>query len=291
MASSRDTPDLDAEREVDLRRHWETITERWWLVLGGLAAGLVIGYLIALGGEQVYKARAVVYVGQPLSASGVQVQSQNTNPSSVREIALANATIDSVASRVGLKPSQLRGHVSVQAVSGAITRLGQNPLMAINVTGPTRGKVAAAANGLATAVVRAPALAHYSDVKIDTLRRKVNLADEQIKQIDAFTRQLQSQIRNSSGASELERLILANQLNGNLQQRLQIADQQASDEQLLTLAEQVEAPQLITRAVSSKTTARSRRNTVLVAGLIGLLLGGAAALLYEPALKAVRSRS
>jgi len=37
-----------------------------------------------------------------------------------------------------------------------------------------------------------------------------------------------------------------------------------------------------------KTTARSRRNTVIVAALIGLLLGVFAALLWEPAGRIIR---
>lgn len=78
-----DLPDLDAEREVDLRSYWDRIAAHWWLLLVGLAAGLVIGYLISLGGSQVYKAKATVYLGQPLSGSGIQVQSQATNPSTV----------------------------------------------------------------------------------------------------------------------------------------------------------------------------------------------------------------
>ena len=45
-----DLPDLDAEREVDLRSYWDRIAAHWWLLLVGLAAGLVIGYLISLGG-------------------------------------------------------------------------------------------------------------------------------------------------------------------------------------------------------------------------------------------------
>jgi len=43
--------------------------------------------------------------------------------------------------------------------------------------------------------------------------------------------------------------------------------------------------------VATKTTARSRRNTVIVSALIGLLLGLVAAVLYEPARRVVRSRS
>jgi uncharacterized protein involved in exopolysaccharide biosynthesis len=48
---------------------------------------------------------------------------------------------------------------------------------------------------------------------------------------------------------------------------------------------------ITTLAAATKTTARSRRNTVLVAGLIGLILGLVAALLYEPTLRAVRRHS
>ena len=105
-----DAPDLDAERDVDLRRHWDTITRHWWIVVGGLVAGIVVGYLISLGGAQVYKAKAVVYLGQPLSQGGVQVQSQATNPSTVKEIVTAESTIGRVARDAGLRPDQLRGH-------------------------------------------------------------------------------------------------------------------------------------------------------------------------------------
>ena len=117
-----DLQDLDAEREVDLRRYWNTIATHWWLPLAGLAAGIVIGYLISLGGTQVYKAKAVVYLGQPLSQGGLQVQSVSTNPSTVRQIVLAPLTIDAVARKVGLKPGQLRGHIATQAVTWRATR-------------------------------------------------------------------------------------------------------------------------------------------------------------------------
>lgn len=286
-----DLPELDAEREVDLRRHWNTIAAHWWLPLAGLAAGIVIGYLLSLGGTQVYKAKAVVYLGQPLSASGVQVQSQATNPSTVRQIVTAEATIDSVARKVGLRPSQLRGHVSTQAVSGAITRLGQNPLVAISVTGQLRAKVAAAANGLAAAVVNAPALAGYAKVKIRTFEQQVKAQNDLLASIDVSTRQLRDAVQRGNGLSTVEKLILQIQLNGLAQQRQQTVVQQALAQQQLTLAQQVEAPQVTTRAVAAKTTARSRRNTVLVAALIGLILGGIAALLYEPARRAVRRHS
>jgi Chain length determinant protein len=286
-----DLPDLDAEREVDLRSYWDRIAAHWWLLLAGLAAGLVIGYLISLGGSQVYRAKAVVYLGQPLSGSGVQVQSQATNPSTVRQIVTSEATINSVARRVGLQPGQLRGHISTQAVTGAITRLGQNPLVAITVTGGLRGKVARAANGLATTVVTSPALASYSQTKISNLRTLVQGEQEALSSLDKNIKAQQAAVATASGLSTTDRLILTNTINGLVQQRLTTVDQLTTNQQQLALAEDVEAPQLITRAAATKTTARSRRNTVLVAGLIGLILGGIAALVYEPARRVVRRHS
>jgi uncharacterized protein involved in exopolysaccharide biosynthesis len=284
----RELPDLDAEREVDLRRHWDTIATYWWLPLAGLAAGIVIGYLISLGGNQVYKARTVVYLGQPLSQSGVQVQSQATNPSTVRQIVQAPATIDAVARRVGLKPSQLRGHVSTQAVSGNITRLGQNPLVAITVTGHLRTKVAAAANALAATVVGSDSLAGYAKVKIKNLRTLVQSEETALASIDQATKKLQASLQGGAGLSTAERLILLGQLNGLLQQRLSVVDQLTTNQQQLALAQDVEAPKVNTLAVASKTTARSRRNTVVVAALIGLILGIVAALVWEPIMRVVR---
>ena len=74
-------------------------------------------------------------------------------------------------------------------------------------------------------------------------------------------------------------------------QLLTTTDQLTTNQQQLALAKDVEAPVITTLAAATKTTARSRRNTVLVAGLIGLILGIVAALLYEPAVRAVRRHS
>jgi transposase-like protein len=287
----RELPELDDERDVDLHRYWDTITTHWWLPLAGLVAGILIGYLISLGGAQVYRAKATVYLGQPLSQGGVQVQSQATNPSTVRQIVTAESTIQAVARKVGMRPGQLRGHISTQAVSGNISRLGQNPLVAISVTGHERRKVARAANNLASTVVNSQALAGYAKTKIQNLQL---LVDQEKAALSALSRNLKAQqaaLGNASGLSTAEQLIALGQLNGLLQQQLTTTDQLTTNQQQLALATDVEAPQITSFAAATKTTARSRRNTVIVAALIGLLLGIVAALVYEPTLRAVRSRS
>jgi len=287
----RELPDLDAEESVDLRRHWDAVTTHWWLPVAGLVAGVIVGYLISLGGAQVYKAKATVYLGQPLSQGGVQVQSQATNPSTVRQIVTAESTIERVARDSGMRANQLRGRVSTQAVTGNISRLGQNPLVAITVTGHARRPVARAANDLARAVVFSDALAGYSKTKIQNLQLQVNQEQAAVSTLNRNLKAQQAALGNASGLSTSERLIALGQINGLQQQLLTTTDSLTTNQQQLALAKDVEAPQITTLAVATKTTARSRRNTVIVAALIGLLLGLVAAVLYEPARRAVRSRA
>jgi hypothetical protein len=287
----RELPDLDAEESVDLRRHWDAVTTHWWLPVLGLVAGVIVGYLISLGGAQVYKAKAVIYLGQPLSQGGVQVQSQATNPSTVRTIVTAESTTQRVARDAGLRPNQLRGHVSTQAVTGNISRLGQNPLVAITVTGHARRPVARAANDLARAVVFSEALGGYSKTKIENLQLQVDQEEAAISTLERNLKAQQQALGNGSGLSTIERLIALSQINGLQQQLATLTGLLTTNQQQLALAKDVEAPQITTLAAATKTTARSRRNTVIVAALIGLLLGIVAALLFEPGRRAVRSRS
>src|SRR6266508_5974246 len=91
-------PDLDAEQEVDLGRYGRTLAHRWWLPVLGLVAGALVGYLLSLGGGTVYRAQALVYLGQPLGfLGGNPVQSPNTNPPTARSTVKSASVIQKVA--------------------------------------------------------------------------------------------------------------------------------------------------------------------------------------------------
>jgi uncharacterized protein involved in exopolysaccharide biosynthesis len=274
------------EDEVDLGRYWGLLVARWWLPLGGLVAGIIIGYLIALGGSDVYQARAVVYLGQPLSPSGsVQLQSQSTNPSTVRTIVTSEDVVRRAAAAAGMRPSELRGHITSQAIAGSIARLGQTPLVRITVTGGAPRKIARAANELADIVV--VRTSGYVATKIATYKRQLEAETAALRSIDQTIKQFRSG-STKPGLSTADRLIIATQLNTQIQTRSQIVDQQTQTQQLLSVAQTVERGDVLTTATPVKTTARSRRNSVIVGGLIGLLLGLIAALLWEPAARVFR---
>jgi hypothetical protein len=261
--------DLDVEQEVDLGRYWHAIVARWWLPLVGLIAGALVGYLISLGGGQVWKASSSLYLGASYSsAGGVLLQGPQANPATVGTIARAESTIEEAAAKAGMRASELRGKVSTQTIStgvGSTTlRTTGNPLVRVTAQASTRRKAAAAANALAGIVV--DRLAPYADQKIANLKQRI--AFDQ-KEIDA----LRNGVRAGDPAT---RAVLAVQLG-------QVLDDQNQSRQLLVQAQQIERPQILTRAAAEKTTARSRRNSVVVGALIGLILGLIAVLVWERA--------
>ena len=113
----------------------------------------------------------------------------------------------------------------------------------------------------------------------------------ELESTNARIKSLLAAVQSNGGLSTTERLLFANQIGLAVQEQRQVIADQTQNEQLLTLAQTVEQSQVITPARATKTTARSRRNSVLVGALIGLVLGILAALLWEPVARVVRRTS
>jgi len=268
MATTRTRPappDLDAEAEVDLGRYGHALLARWWLLLAGLVVGAILGYLSTLGGAQTFRAQAVTYMGQPLGSGQSQVQALNTNPSSARTILTSDQVVRRVARRSGMTEGQLRNGTSVTAVQGFNAKLNQTPLIAVTVKGPEPGKAARAADDLANVLVLA--LSGISAPKIKQFEQQQATDEQGIKIV--------SQALAQSGLSTTDKILLQGRLQGYQ------ADL-TTTVQLLLLAKNVEAPRVITHAVAEKTAARSHRNATAVGALLGLIVGGIAALVWDP---------
>jgi hypothetical protein len=263
--------DLDAEQEVDLGRYWSAIAARWWLPLLGLVAGAFLGYVISLGGKEVWKASATVYLGASYSpVGGVFLQGPQANPSTAGTIAKAESSVEAAAAQSGMRVGDLRGHVATQSIStgsgASVVRTTGNPLVRVTVQASTRRRAQSAANALAK--IGVDRLAPYADGKIKTLEQRI--ANDQT-QIDAIR-------RASTTGDSLGKAVLAIQVGS-------VLDDQLQAKQLLVQAREIERPKVLTRAAAAKTTARSRRNSVVVAAFLGLVLGLLAALVWEPLMR------
>jgi capsular polysaccharide biosynthesis protein len=257
--------DPEAEQEVDFGRYVRLIAARWWLVLIGLILGAVIGYSVSLGGSQTFKATANIYLGQPYSASGsVQLQSAQTNPSTVRAIVHAQTVLLLVAKHCKTKPGAFSGGISIQSIAGNISKNGQTPEVAITVQSSKRRVAACAANAVAQNVIERTSA--FANQKIGNFSKQISNDERQIGLINSALQR--------GGLSATDQLLL--------QLRLSTAEQdQLSTSQLLLQAKQVEKPGILTGAAAQRITARSRRNTVVVAALIGIILGAIAALMWD----------
>ena len=68
----------------------------------GLVLGLVVGFLLALGGGKVYRAETLVFLGQPVHAERRRpIQSFATNPRTVGEIIRSESALRAAARASG----------------------------------------------------------------------------------------------------------------------------------------------------------------------------------------------
>lgn len=272
-------PDLDAEREVDFGAYARTVGSRWWLVVAGIVVGALIGWLLSLGGGSVYRAKATIYLGQPISPTGSQqIQSLATNPEFVNQVAKAEATVQTVAGRLGVKPGKLRRGISTGTVA-ATAKTQANPLATVSVRGLTREQTAQAANLISGIVVRQAS--GYVDSKIATLREQQQSQQAEVDALDQQIDELNASL-DSGRLSETNRLVLVSALSLAQQRRSDVVDERVTTAQALSVARFVERSRMIAPAAAVKVSARSSRSSVAVGGLIGLIVGIAVALLWDP---------
>ena len=289
--------DPDAEREVDLRSAWKRITARWWLPVAGLVIGAVLGVLVSVGGGEVFRATTLLYLGQPFTTSGGgQIQSIATNPKTVNRIIHSEAALHRAAAASGLTVGQLRGNVSSQAIVTAGQGKIVSPLVEITVDAPKAGQAEKASESLADSVVSVVSV--YVDQKIKLLNKQIASSNTELEDVNARVSnavQQQQAIIADKSISATDKLIAISNVNSTIgfaeQRRGTVQQELFQNQQLLSLAQNVELSKIVQPAVASKTTATSRRNAAAIGGVIGLLLGALAASIADPFLQRRNARS
>ncbi len=288
MTDVQTASELEDEQDVDLSTAWQRLKVRWWLPVGGLLVGAVIGLALALSGGSVWRAQTIVYLGQPFAPlGGGQIQSLATNPRTVGEIIRSEAAIKRASEVSGIPESQLRSSLSTRELLAAGQLRGINPLMEIAVKGSGKRKVELAADALAKRVTERVSV--YVSKKVALLESQVDSAKVQLEEVNERIRTAQEQQATILGDRSIpldQRLLITASLNSVITtadaRRAALQDDLFEASQLLNLAESVESSRVVEPAAASKTTARSSRTSLLVGALIGLLLGAVAALVADP---------
>jgi uncharacterized protein involved in exopolysaccharide biosynthesis len=272
MTAPRPAP--DAEREIDLARWRRSLVTLWWIPVAGLVLGGIVGVLYSFRGGTSYTATALISLGQPTSPGGALVNSFGTNPRAVSQITSSASAQEFAAGKADMRPSALRGHVSIAQV-GTATGSGaarSTPLISLTVTGTHPVNTAAAANALAGRVVE-ETTASYVGVKIKTFNATLQNVDTQITNVNKLLATVTAAEKASKSLDPLQQLVIVSQEN-NAETRLgNLIAQQETLQQQLAFAKEVESAKVVEPARATKTSARSRTSSLVIGALIGLLIG------------------
>jgi uncharacterized protein involved in exopolysaccharide biosynthesis len=280
MTAPRGTDSLD-EREVDLARWRRAIVALWWIPIAGLVAGAILGLLFSLRGTSTYKASTLISLGQPVSPGGVVIASFGTNPRAVSLIVSSASAQHAAEREAGLRSGALRGHVSVAQV-GTVTGAGAAraaPLISLTVQGAQPKKTQEAANALARRVVTLTT-APYVGQKIETYLQVLKTTKGQLQSISLRLAALNKAVEKSNLAP-LDQLVLISQVDNAEQRQGNLFDQEATTQQQLAFAQNVESAKVVTAARSQKASAHSARTGIIVGALIGLILGAIVAIIAD----------
>jgi hypothetical protein len=275
-------PELDAEREVDLARWRRAVVRVWWLPVAGLVAGAIVGVLYSFRGGTNYTASALISLGQPTSPGGTVVNNFAMNPRAVSQITSSAAAQAKAADRADMRPSALRGHVSVAQV-GTATGAGAAraaPLISLTVTGTHPVNTAAAATALADIVVK-DTTEPYVAVKIDTFRTTLASVKAQLVSINTRLRALTEALKSANGLDPLQKLVLVSEEDNAEARQGNLIAQEETLQQQLAFATQVESAKVVEPAKAVKSSAHSRSTSLLIGALIGLILGAVVAIVAD----------
>jgi uncharacterized protein involved in exopolysaccharide biosynthesis len=272
------------EQDVDVRGYWDRISGRWWLPVGGLLIGLLLGLLLAAGGGKVYRAEATIYLGNPFTPNGTApVQALAAQPSIVNNTIHSENIIGIASQRSGMGANALRNGVTSRTIGAAKKSgagAGTNSLYVISVTGSNKVRTQKAANALAFLTVGK--VSPYVNTKIDSLKGQLTAQQGELDSIEARIEAANEAYAAGKSLSALDKLVLVTVVDNAEQRRATIENEILATKQLLNLANQVEKAKVIETATAVPTTARSKRNSAIAGALLGLLIGLIVAILWDP---------
>jgi capsular polysaccharide biosynthesis protein len=253
------------DREITIRDYLKVAWSGRWLILATTVIGIIIGVVVSIAHNAAYSATARVGLGQPTSVQGVPLQSPFTSSQTVASAIDVTGLADQTALVLGIPQSEVRGHVHVSTPIGVSPTIVAPPVVIIAASNAHANTAISIANGFANQLVQSTGT---QVVQVErTLTSQAAQALVQQHQLSARIAALQS--GGSSNPGDAVALATDTQLLGTAQTN-------AANAQLaLAQVRATEAPQLLAQAYSatSSNTAPKRLQSIVLAGLIGFLLG------------------
>jgi uncharacterized protein involved in exopolysaccharide biosynthesis len=257
------------EREITLKDYGRVLWRGRWLILATTLVAAVVGLLLTFASDVTYTGKAQVFLGQATTSTGAVVATPDTSPE-VAPTVLDNPELAAAAAKaVGVSPGRISRGITVSTTR--VRGVGNVPTVAtITMTDEARRVAREGANAYAEAVL-ARVSAPYEEV-VGVYERELASARRQearyAAQITGYERQLQS--ASADRALALQGLLLA-----AVQQQSIARDDAALAALNIAKAQQLERPEIIDAATgtTSSGAAPQRARTVLLAAVLGLIIG------------------
>jgi hypothetical protein len=281
--------------EVRVTEYFRRAVRRWYVVVLAVVAAVAIVFLHGVSGStKQSSAMASVYLGQPFTPGGASVLT--STPLSNANISIQYVTapqqISKAADAAGIDNRSLRKHVSVLSATpsgtgGAKASTGGGPpTITITVEGPwTRAKVQTAANSLAESLI---AYANrYTDLKARLIAERVKHEKAELATLVEVQKRAHANLAaiDASSAAPLDKVAASSPLVSNLTtaatQIGTLTLNLTNDEVTLGATRDIESAQFISRATGRKVSAATRRSSLVIAAMVGLIVGVGLALAWE----------
>ena len=146
----------DDATTIDVGAWFATLLRNWWVILGLVILGALVGGLITLAAPKEYSATSSVYIGQTTDANGNAMAGLNSNSKAATQLLASQVLLNEAAKRTGMdvSASRLRKETTVVTPSSTVkTSTSVVNIVVITVTDTNKLRATAAANALAEVLV------------------------------------------------------------------------------------------------------------------------------------------
>jgi uncharacterized protein involved in exopolysaccharide biosynthesis len=267
------------DREITLREYGRVLWSGRWLILACTMAAVVVGLLVTVARPVTYTATARVFLGQPTTPSGIPVSTPATNPVTAPGVLESDQLVRKTAEALGLKASRVRDAVTLTVPRTPGSSGNQPTVATITATVSKKKDAVNIANGYAAEVLAA-ANSNYTGIAA-VYQRRVDRLTGQVATLDKQRQNYERQLLAAGGSAR--ETPLASVLFSTTQLLIEAQNDLDDNEVFRDKAKAIEAPYLISEAerAASSGSGPKRLQTVLLALLLGLLIGALATFVWR----------
>ncbi len=176
---------MSDDTTIDVGSWFATLARNWWVIVGLVVIGVVVGAVVTLAQPDEYTATASVYIGQTTDANGNAMAGLNSNAKAAVQLLSSQVALNEAAERtgMGISAGRLRKETTIETPSSTVkTSTSVVNIIVISVTDTDPERAAVAANALAEVLL--DKLESGVDEKIALLQQQL---DDQQADYDAAT--------------------------------------------------------------------------------------------------------